>query len=152
MSEQTPAPDEARGGADDRARSVALPTEDGEQVITQQNVGAEDVDGSGEWPSPGAEPTAPAPGTTPEGAQAASRREQAPPQPPPPGSASQGERLQDGRTAGDRGPARGADVPAEAEAEGGAPESFRQVLESDPVAGGSQAEPGVDDAVDTSPG
>ena len=65
---------------DTRAKSVALPIEEGDRVVAQQNVGAEGSAGSGEWPEPDAEPTGPSPGTTPEGAQAASRREQAPPQ------------------------------------------------------------------------
>ncbi len=127
---------------DDRARSVTLPSDDGEQVIAQQNVGPGSEDGSGEWPSPGAEPTGPAPGTTAEGAQAASRREQAPLRRPSAGSASQADQQQDGTTGGDRGPARGDDPP----------ESFEPALRVDPVAGGSQSAPDEDDEVDTSPG
>ncbi len=126
---------------DDRARSVTLPTEEGEQVIAQQNVGT-GSEGGGEWPSPQAEPTGPAPGTTPDGAQAASRRQQAPLRRPSPESASQGDQQQDATTAGDRGPARG-DEPTE---------SFRETLRADPVAGGSQSAPGEEDQVDTSPG
>jgi hypothetical protein len=63
---------------DTRAKSVPLPSEEGDRVVAQQNLGAEEAGGSGEWPSPHAAPTGPAPGTTPEGAQAASRRDQAP--------------------------------------------------------------------------
>jgi hypothetical protein len=127
---------------DDRARSVTLPTDEGEDVIAQQNVGPESEDGSGEWPSPVAEPAGPAPGTTPEGAQAASRREQAPLRRPSADSASQADQQQDASTAGDRGPARRDDPP----------ESFNEVLGADPVAGGSQSEPDEKDEVDTSPG
>lgn len=73
--------DEA-GEVEKRARSVALPTEDGgERVIAQQNAGPDPEGGGGEWPSPRTPATGPAPGTTPEGSQAASRREQAPPTP-----------------------------------------------------------------------
>ncbi|MDQ3679697.1 MAG: hypothetical protein M3378_03975, partial [Actinomycetota bacterium] len=90
---------------------------------------------SGEWPSPQAAPAGPAPGTTPEGAQAASRREQAPLQPPPGGSASQDEQQQDATGGGDRGPARNASPT----------ESFNQVLGTDPVAGGSQSAPAGDE-------
>lgn len=129
---------------DDRARSVALPADEGEHVIAQQNVGPESEDGSGEWPSPGAEPAGPAPGTTPEGAQAASRREQAPLRRQSADSASQADQQQDASTAGDRGPARRDDDDP--------PASFDEVLRADPVAGGSQAVPGEDDEVDTSPG
>ena len=130
-------------GVDERAKSVPLPTDDGEErVVAQQNAGPETEAGSGEWPSPQAAPSGPAPGTTPEGAQAASRRQQAPPQAPAATSASQGEQQQDASQGGDRGPAR----------TGAAPASFDEALHSDPVAGGSQAAPGDDDAVDTSPG
>ena len=152
MSEQTPGPDDVSGEVDDRARSVELPTEGGEQVIAQQNMGADEATGSGEWPSPGAAPTGPAPGTAPEEAEAASRREQAPPRPPPPGSASQDDRQQDGRTGGDAGPARAADLGTDGEGEAGTDESFNRVLDSDPVAGGSQAVPRDEDPVDPSPG
>lgn len=127
---------------DDRARSVAIPTDEGEQVIAQQNVGPGSEDGSGEWPSPGAEPTGPAPGTTPEGAQAASRRAQAPLRRSSEESSSQADQQQEARTAGDRGPARGDERS----------ESFERALSVDPVAGGSQSAPGEDDQVDTSPG
>ena len=64
---------------DDRARSVPLPGEEGDYVVAQQNTGPSSEDGSGEWASPQSPPTGPAPGTTPEGAQAASRRSQARP-------------------------------------------------------------------------
>ncbi len=127
-----------------RAQSVALPTEEGgEQVVAQQNAGPEAESGSGEWPSPGAAPSGPAPGTTPEGAEAASRREQAPPQHPSPhATASQGGQQQDGGVEGDRGPAR-TDAPRNA---------ISQALNDDPVAGGSSSVPGGDDPVETSPG
>ena len=141
MAEETEG--EETEGVEKRARSVALPTDEGgQQVITQQNAGPESEGGGGEWPSPEAEPSGPAPGTTPEGAEAASRREQAPPQPPPAGaSASQDEQQQDATEGGDQGPARS-----------GAPTgSFKQALRADPVAGGSQSAPADDDPVDTSP-
>lgn len=131
------------GGAEKRARSVPLPTEDGaELVIAQQNAGPDSERGSGEWPSPQAPATGPAPGTTPEGSQAASRREQAPPQHPSPhASASQNDQQQDATDGGDRGPAR-SDSPAT---------SISEALDADPVAGGSQSVPGADEAVDASP-
>ena len=141
---------------DKRTESVALPTEDeeegGEHVVAQQNVGPDPHRrGQGEWPSPQAEPTGPAPGTTPEGAQAASRRDQAGPQRPPAGSASQPHQQQDATTGGDRGPARGADLEGD---DGGAgrPEPFKDVLESDPVGGGSQAAPEEGERPDPHPG
>ena len=143
MADQTPTPGQAGDEVvDDRARSVPLPTDEGEQVVAQQNAGPEAEAGTDEWPSPQSPPTGPAPGTTPEGAQAASRRGQAPPQRPGAQSASQGDQQQDATAAGDRGPARLGDPP----------ESFEEVLSADPVAGGSQSVPGDDDPVDTSPG
>ena len=127
-----------------RARSVALPDEDGgDQVIAQQNAGPEAQSGSGEWPSPAAEASGAAPGTTPEGAEAASRREQAPPQHPSPhATASQGDQKQDAAEGGDRGPAR-TDAP---------PTSISEALDADPLVGGSSSAPGDDDPVETSPG
>jgi len=98
------------GEVEKRARSVPLPTEDdGERVIAQQNAGPDPEAGGGEWPSPQAPATGPAPGTTPEGSQAASRRAQAP------------------------------------------STSFSDVLDADPVAGGSSSAPADDDPVETSP-
>lgn len=128
---------------DDRATSVPLPTEDGDQMIAQQNVGPESEEGSGEWPSTRREPTAPAPGITPEGTQAASRRDQSPPAPPSTGSASQPDQQQDASTAGDRGPARS---PSDRT------ESFKDALGADPISGGSQSAPAEDDQVETTPG
>jgi hypothetical protein len=131
-------------GTEKQARSVALPTEEGgEEVIAQQNSGPESEGGSGEWPSPQAAPTGPAPGTTPEGAEAASRRDQAPPQHPPPGaSASAGQaQQQDATEAGDQGPAR-TDVSSA---------TFKDVLDADPVASGSRSAPKDDDPVDPNP-
>ena len=127
--------------AGDRARTVPLPTDEGEQVIAQTNVGAESSLGSGEWPSPKAPPTEPAPGTSPEGAQAASRRQQAPPQAPSPGSASQDDQQQDASSGGDRGPARTADADSHDESEGDRPPTFKQALAVDPLAAGAQATP-----------
>ncbi len=130
-------------GVEKQAKSVALPTdEDGEQVIAQQNVGPESESGSGEWPSPQSASSGPSPGTTPEGAQAASRREQAPPRPRPGrGSVSQDAHQQGGGGGGDRGPARGSEGPT----------SFNEALEADPLAGGSRSAPGDDEAVDPNP-
>jgi hypothetical protein len=127
-----------------RARSVSLPDEDGaERVVAQQNAGPEARSGSGEWPSPEAAASGPAPGTTPEGAEAASRREQAPPQhPPPEATASQGDQAQDATEGGDRGPAR-TEAP---------PTSISEALNADPLVGGSSSAPGDDDPVETSPG
>lgn len=142
MADQASTSDQVSDEADDRARSVPLPADEGEQVITQQNVGPESEAGTGEWPSPQAPATGPAPGTTPEGSQAASRREQAPPQRPSADSASQGDQQQDASTGGDRGPARNTDPP----------ESFERILHADPETGGSQSAPRGEDQVDTSPG
>ena len=145
-------PAERPDQTDKRAESVALPTEEGEEVIAQQNVGPDpDRSGQGEWPSPRATPSGPAPGTTPEGAQAASRRDQAGPQRPPVGSASQPHQQQDATTGGDRGPARSADLEGD---DGGAgpPEPFKDVLESEPVGGGSQAAPEEGERPDPHPG
>ncbi len=128
--------------ADDRARSVVLPTEDGDQVVTQQNVGPESEEGGGEWPSLRAEPTGPAPGISPEEAQAASRRDQAPQGRPSTASSSQADLQQDASAAGDRGPARTT----------GRTEPFKDALGADPVAGGSQSAPADDDQVEDSPG
>ena len=49
---------------DESVRSVPLEDEDGDEyVIGQQNQGRGDTEGSGEWPSPGTPPRAPAPGS-----------------------------------------------------------------------------------------
>ena len=132
-------------GVEKQAKSVALPAEDGgEQVIAQQNAGPEAESGSGEWPSPATAATGPAPGTTPDGAQAASRRDQASPQQPSPeGSASQDDLRQDASEGGDRGAARtaGTDSPP-----------IRDALSAEPVASGSSSVPDDDDPVQTSPG
>lgn len=126
-----------------RATSVPLPTEDGgERVLAQQNAGPESEGGSGEWPSPQTPATGPAPGTTPEGSQAASRREQAPPQHPSPhASATQDTQKQEATDEGDRGPARSERPPT----------SISQALDADPVASGSGSVPDDDEAVDTTP-
>lgn len=129
-------------GVEKQARSVPLPTDEGDQrAIAQQNVGPDSESGCGEWPSPQTAPSGPSPGTTPEGAQAASRREQAPPRAPGAGSASAGDRLQDAGKGGDRGPARTSEGPA----------SFNEVLGADPLAGGSQSAPGDGEEVDPNP-
>jgi hypothetical protein len=43
-------------------RGEELETEDGTQTPAQQVVGAEEVEGGGEWPDPNAPPRLPAPG------------------------------------------------------------------------------------------
>jgi len=131
------------GEVDKRVTSVPLPTEDGgDAVIAQQNAGPESEDGGGEWPSPATPARGPAPGTTPEGSQDASRREQAPPQyPSPHASASQEARQQDSTDGANRGRARN-DPP---------PTTISEALRADPEAGGSSSAPVDDGPVETSP-
>lgn len=133
--------EELAGERDERAQTVPLPGDDGDHVIGQQTVGAQAVIGGGEWPSPHAPPTGPAPGTADEGESAADRRAEAPPRRPPEGSASQPDRQQDGTGGGDRGAARHTDLAGDGEAEIDPPEGFKEVLEGDRVTGGSQSVP-----------
>jgi hypothetical protein len=57
------ATDEAGDRRDERLYStVPLETENGEVVIRQQNVGADNMEGGGEWPDPETPPRPPAPG------------------------------------------------------------------------------------------
>ncbi len=56
---------------DDTVKSVPLPTEEGDVVVAQENQGAEVALGGGEWPSPKAPPTGPAPGVAPDRDEAA---------------------------------------------------------------------------------
>jgi hypothetical protein len=55
--------DEPEASPDERLYStVPLETEHGEVVIRQQNVGADNMEGGGEWPDPETPPRPPAPG------------------------------------------------------------------------------------------
>ena len=152
MANEQPGEDVPPEQEEKQVRTVDLPGEEGNEVVVQQNVGPDAEWGQGEWPSPTTEPTGPATGTTPEGAQAASRREQAAPQPPAAGSATQPDLQQDGTTGGDRGPARSSDVGIGPAGEVDPPASLRDALDADPQAGGSQATPHEDDEVDPHPG
>ena len=101
---------------DDAVTSVPLPTNVGDgadRVIAQQNQNPEVATGGGEWPSPEAPPTGPAPGTA-DGAAAS-----------PPGGAGSG-------------PDRRPESPAADDEDGSFP-PLREVLETDPVASGSQS-------------
>lgn len=122
-----------------KTETVPLPGEEGTEMIAQQNASGESSTGGGEWPTPSAPPTGPAPGTTPEGEALAARRGEEPPKPPPAGSASQDDQRQDAGTGGDRGPARSADTASGAEAAVEPPAMFKEVLEADRVAGGSRS-------------
>ena len=52
---------------DDTSVSEPLDLDEGpDRVIVQQNTGIRNMEGSGEWPDPDAEPRGPAPGTVPE--------------------------------------------------------------------------------------
>ena len=96
---------------DDLVTSVPLPTNVGDgadKVIAQQNQSPEVGAGGGEWPSPDAPPTGPAPGTA-------------------------GDAKQDTGPGPDRHP----DSPA-AEDEDGAFPPLREALEADPVPAGTQ--------------
>ena len=63
--------DDDRNPDDDVARSVPLPTDEGDVVIAQENQSAEVALGGGEWPSPKAPPAEPAPGVAPDREEAA---------------------------------------------------------------------------------
>lgn len=126
---------------DDKVRSVPLPSNSADAVdgvVEQENQNPEVALGGGEWPSPDAPPTGPAPGTAEEGPN----RERPAGQPiagPPPGSASEPGLQQDGRSAGDRGPARAGDAGLSGGEEPGEFPPMKDALEADPVAAGSQA-------------
>lgn len=94
---------------DDKVRTVPLPADGGERVIAQENQSAEVAIGGGEWPSPDEPPTGPAPG------DAVSR---------PAGSSRGPDRLSDEAIADD---------------DDNAFPGMRDVLEADPVAGGSKS-------------
>ena len=140
---------------DDSVRSVPLPSEDrrgADQVVAQQNQSPGVAVGGGEWPSTGTPPTGPAPGTTADGV--VDRPARPPGDPvdgPPPGTRTRPDLQQDGRAAGDRGPARLGDAGLP---EGGAGEEFppvKDVLESDPVPAGSGSVPTDDRGRDSGP-
>lgn len=137
---------------DDKVRTVPLPTDDGgERVIAQENQSAEVAMGGGEWPSTEAPPTGPAPGTAADGPDRPPRPPGQQVDGPPAGSRTRPDVQQDGRVAGDRGPARlGDTAPTDDEDPGGFP-PVRDVLDADPVPAGSGAVPGPDDA-DQEPG
>ena len=48
--------------APEDVKSIDLDTDDGTEVIAQQNVGSEESEGGGEWPDPRTPPQPPAPG------------------------------------------------------------------------------------------
>lgn len=48
---------------DDKVASVPLPTDDGDEVVLQENMSPEVGLGGGEWPPTGSPPRGPAPGT-----------------------------------------------------------------------------------------
>lgn len=133
---------------DDKVKTVPLPTDDGvgERVIAQENQSPEVVMGGGEWPSTDAPPTGPAPGTGDESAEReAARRPGDTLAGPPPGSATNAALQQDGRAAGDRGPARIGDAGLPGDDEDGGFPPVKDVLEADPVAAGSQSVPEEED-------
>lgn len=55
--------DTSAGGASTTSVPLDLSDEDGDVVIEQQNVGAEEVEGGGEWPDPATPPSDAAPGS-----------------------------------------------------------------------------------------
>lgn len=132
---------------DDKVRTVPLPTDDGagERVIAQENQSPEVAMGGGEWPSTDAPPTGPAPGTGQEPSETEpERRPGGTLDGPPPGSGTNPGLQQDGRSAGDRGPARVGDTGLPGgEGAGFAP--VKDALEADPVAAGSSSVPEEDD-------
>ena len=136
---------------DDKVRTVPLPTDDGagERVIAQQNQGPEVALGGGEWPSTDAPPTGPAPGTgdEPPGLDA-QRRPGDTLDGPAPGSATNPGLQRDGRSAGDRGPARIGDTGLPDDGDAGFP-PVKDALEADPVAAASGSVPEDDDGQGT---
>jgi hypothetical protein len=104
--------DERTDSNDDRVTSVPLPTNVGagaDKVVAQQNQSPEVAEGSGEWPSPDAPPTGPAPGTTTDASHAAGT-----------------------------GPERRPESPASGDEDGSFP-PLKDALEANAVTGGSQA-------------
>ena len=59
---------------DEEVRSVPLETEDGEVVVAQENTGADNMAGGGEWPDPKSPPREPARGAVAEDREAIERR------------------------------------------------------------------------------
>jgi hypothetical protein len=100
----------------------STPIGEHDRVVPQENVGRTNMEGSGEWPSPQTPPTGSAPGEAAPG-----------PAPGDPnsgtGTDTQGDLLQDGRSGGTPGPARA----------GEGPTGFKEVLDADPVTGGSSS-------------
>jgi hypothetical protein len=143
--------DQTEDPHDDKVRTVPLPTDDGtgERVIAQENQSPEVAMGGGEWPSTDAPPTGPAPGTGDESTERGARRPGDTIEGPPPGSATNPTLQQDGRSAGDRGPARIGDTGLPGDDEDGDFPPVKDVLEADPVAAGSRSVPQDDDRQDT---
>lgn len=102
---------------------------DNEVDLEQQNVGPSSEAGGGEWPSPDTPPTGPASGE--------SSRSPGAPDVMPTGTDTQAEQQQTGETAGDRGAARSSETNTGIDP----PSGFKDVLEADPVAGGSSSTP-----------
>jgi hypothetical protein len=103
-----------------------MPDNQNEVDLEQQNVGPASQAGGGEWPDPDTPPTGPA-----SGEHSRSGRGD----PMPTGTDTQADRQQDDSEAGDRGPTRSTDAGADL------PTGFKDVLEADPVLGGSGSTP-----------
>ena len=102
--------------------------------LEQQNVGPGGQAGGGEWPDPDTPPTGPASGEHGRSGQA---------DPMPTGTGTEPGWQQDDSTRGDRGPTRTTDAGVD-----DLPTGFKDVLEADPVLGGSGSTPQDDDPRD----
>ena len=138
MSEQD---EGGRPRFEEESVSDRLEQEDGsETVVAQDNVGYDNMKGGGEWPSPSAPPEAPAPGSD-SVAREQIESQRSATDTMPAGTATQAGAQQDASPGGDEGPARSSEAAGGNQDEISPPEHFADVLDRDPVAGGSRTLP-----------
>ncbi len=127
---------------DEQVHTVPLDDGDGaERVVGQENTGPGNMDGGGEWPDPEAPARGPAPGTAEGGTEAIEQQRRREASGAPGGTGSQPQQLQDGGENQNVGAARSADVGSGNLEAIDPPTGFKEVLESDRVAGGSSSVP-----------
>jgi hypothetical protein len=113
--------------------------EDIERTLKQENVGRDNMAGSGEWPDPDTPPSDVAAGTDPIRREIIERQREATVEEG--GTSTQAGMQQDGRSAGTPGPARNVEIPEGNASEIAPPEGIKETLNRDRVAGGSSSIP-----------
>ncbi len=128
-----------------RDRATSPDEADSTGRLQQMNTGRDNMEGSGEWPSPHTPPRGPAPGTDPVQRELIEReRTQGAPQNIT-GTNSQPGVDQRKQPTGTPGPARTTEISTGAAADIDPPEHFDDVLDANPVQGGSRTLPDEDE-------